>query len=92
MTTALVVLGVGVVGLGLLALLLTREPDRRIRLTTIGGAVGGFLLALVLAFAAGTDGLAALATATLGAAVLALALIAQWRLFRSLFARQGRKL
>ena len=92
MTSALVVLAVGVLGLALLALLLAREPDRRVRLTTIAGAVGGFLLALLLALAAGTDGLAALATATLGAAVLALVLIVQWRLFRALFARQGRKL
>ncbi len=92
MSTALVVLILGVAGLALLALLLRHETDGRIRLAAIGGAAGGFLVALLLALAAGTGGLGALATATLGAAVLALALVAQWRLFRSLFARQGRKL
>ena len=83
---------VGLVGLALVALLLVREPDMRIRLAALAGAVGGFALALLLALAFGQDGLEAVATATLGAAVLALALILQWRFIRTLFARQGGKL
>ena len=92
MSMALVVLILGLVGLVLTAVLLVREPDVRIRLAAGGGAIGGFLLALLLALAAGISALGALATASLSAAVLALVLVGQWRFVRSLFARQGRKL
>ena len=92
MSVALVVLILGLVGLVLTAVLLMREPDGRIRLAAGGGAIAGFLLALLLALAAGISALGALATASLSAAVLALVLVGQWRLVRSLFARQGRKL
>ena len=92
MSVALVVLILGLVGLVLTAVLLMQEPDVRIRLAAGGGAIVGFLLALLLALAAGISALGALATASLSAAVLALVLVGQWRLVRSLFARQGRKL
>jgi hypothetical protein len=92
MATAGVVLIIGLVGLALAVYLLVREPDTRIRLAALAGAVGGFLLALLMALAFGQGGLEALATATVGAAVLALALIVQWRFFRTLFARHGGKL
>jgi hypothetical protein len=90
--SATIVLLIGLAGLAAVALLLVREPDRRVRVATIAGAAGGFLLALLLAIALGTDTWGALATATLGAAVLSLSLIGQWRLFRTLFARSGRRL
>ena len=89
---ALVLLILGAAGLVLTTLLLVRETDMRIRLVAVAGAIGGFLLALLLALAAGKSGLEALATAALGAAVLALVLVGQWRLFRGLVARQDRKL
>lgn len=92
MGTAGVVLIIGLVGLALAVFLLLRDPDGRIRLAALAGAAGGFLLALLLALAFGQNGLEALATATLGAAVLALALIVQWRFFRTLYARHGGKL
>ncbi|MGD9892688.1 MAG: hypothetical protein AB7U18_15495 [Dehalococcoidia bacterium] len=92
MGTAAVVLIVGVLGLALAVFLLLREPDGRIRLAALVGAAGGFLLALLFALAFGQGGLEAVATATLGAAVLALALVVQWRFFRTLFARHGGKL
>ena len=92
MSTATVVLIIGLVGLALAAWLLIREPDRRVRITSVVGAAGAFLCALLLALATGTGGLAAVATATLGAAVLALVLIGQWRFIRSIFARGGREL
>jgi hypothetical protein len=88
MSAAVVVLVLGVAGLVLTALMLRGEPERSVRLATVLAAVGGFVVALLLALALDTGGLAAVATATLGAAVLALALISQWRLFRSLIARQ----
>lgn len=92
MSAAVIVLVLGVVGLALVGLLLAREADTRVRVAATAGAAGGFLGALMVALALGTETLPAVATATLGAAVLSLALVAQWRLFRSLFARQGRKL
>lgn len=92
MSTAVVVLIIGMIGLALTALLLIREPDIKIRIATIAGAVLAFLLAWLLAVAFGQGPLEAIATATLGAAVLAFVLIAQWRFFRSLFARHGGKL
>jgi ABC-type phosphate/phosphonate transport system permease subunit len=92
MSAGLIVLILGLAGLALVARLLIREPDMRVRVAAIGGAVGGFLLALALALAFGRDTLDSVATATLGAAVLPLTLIAQWRFIRSLFARQGREL
>jgi len=92
MATVAIALVVGLAGMALAALLLVKEPDQRVRLAAAGGAVGGFVVALLLALAAGTDVLAAVATALIGGAVLALVLMGQWRFFRSLFARQGRKL
>jgi len=92
MGTASVILAIGLLGLALAAWLLVREPDTRVRVAGLAGAALGFLAALLLAIAAGTGALAALATATLGAAVLALMLLGQWRFFRSLFARGGRRL
>ena len=92
MDTATVVLVIGLAGLALTAWLLIREPDMRVKITSVVGAAGAFLLALLVALATGTYGLAAVATATLGAAVLALVLIGQWRFIRSLFARSGREL
>jgi len=92
MGTASVILAVGLLGLALAAWLLAHEPEARIRVAGAAGAAGGFLAALLLAMAAGIGALAAFATATLGAAVLALMLLGQWRFFRSLFARGGRRL
>ncbi len=79
-----IVLVAGLIGLALAAWLVAREPDRRVRVAAIGGAAGGFLIALLLALLLGTSALGALATAVLGAAVLALALVGQWRLIRGL--------
>lgn len=90
--SALVVLVIGLLGLALVGLLLAREPDGRVRVAGLGGVGGGFLLAFMIALAAGKGALAALAVGVLGAAVLALVLLGQWRLVRSLFARQGRRL
>ena len=92
MDAATVVLAIGLVGLTLAAWLLVREPDARVRVAAVAGAVGAFGAALLVALATGTSTLSALATGTLGAAVLTLVLLVQWRFFRSLFARQGRKL
>jgi hypothetical protein len=82
MGTGIAVLLIGALGLALAAFLLRGEPSGRNRTAVLAGAAGGFLLALLLALALGTGPLGALATATLGAAVLALVLAAQLRLFR----------
>jgi hypothetical protein len=92
MSIAVVILVLGVAGLVLVALLVLREPDARIRVAVTAAALGGFLVALLAGLAFVETVLAALATAAIGGAVLALALIGQWRFFRSLYARQGRKL
>jgi hypothetical protein len=76
------VLLLGVAGLALTALLLVREPERRIRVAAFVGASAAFLLALLIALLAGKTALVAVATATLGAATLALVLIGQWLLIR----------
>jgi hypothetical protein len=85
---ALVVLLLGVAGLALTAALLAREPDTRIRVAAVAGAGAGFLLALFIALLAGKSLLVAVATATLGAAVLALVFIGQWLLIRWIGTRQ----
>jgi hypothetical protein len=92
MNAAVVVLVIGLLGLALTALLIVKEPDAKIRVAMAAGAIGGFVIALLLAAALGRGTLEVLATATLSGAVLALALIGQWRFFRSLFARHGGKL
>lgn len=92
MSTAVVVLVIGLVLLAITVLLIVREPDLKIRIAALAGAVGGFLIAFLLAAAFGRDTLESVATATLGAAVLALALIVQWRFIRTLLARHGGKL
>jgi hypothetical protein len=90
--SAVVVLIIGLAGLAWAAWLLIREPDARVRISTVIGAAGAFLCALLVALAAGTSGLAAVATGTIGAAVLALMVVGQWRFIRSIYARGGRKL
>ena len=92
MSAATVVLVVGLAGLALVALLLVREPDARIRNATVAGTIGGFVVACGIALAAGKSLLVATATGALSAAALALVLLGQWRLIRALFARQGRRL
>ena len=92
MSAAAIVLVVGLVGLALVALLLVREPDARVRRAAIAGTIAGFLIAWAIALAAGKSLLVATATGALSAAALALVLIGQWLLIRALFARQGRRL
>jgi|GEM_PF-3098279 len=92
MNTALVVFIIGVAGTVLWVLLIAREPDRRVRIAATVGGVTGIVFGFLIALAAGTGALAAVATGLIGGAVLALALIVQWRLFRALFARVGGKL
>lgn len=82
MGIGIAVLAAGVIGLALAALLLRSEP-RGNRIAVLVGAAGGFLLALLLALALGVSALGALATATLGAAALALVVTGQLRLFRN---------
>ncbi len=72
----------GVAGLALTASLLVREPDMRVRVAASLGAAAGLLVALLMALIAGKSVLVAVATATLGAATLALVLIGQWVLIR----------
>lgn len=91
MTTG-VVLTIGLIGLALVGLVLLRDQDRRIRITTTVGIVGGFSVATGLALVAGKGALSSVAIGSLSAAVLAAALMAQWRLIRALFARQGHEL
>ena len=87
MSTAVVVLVIGVAGLALVAALLAREPDRRVRRAAILGTVAGLLTACGIALAAGKGALVATATGAISAAALALVLLGQWRLIRTLFAR-----
>jgi hypothetical protein len=84
----LIVSLVGIAGLTLTALLLAREPDARIRLVVLMGAPAGFVLACLIALLAGKSVIVALATATLGAATLALVLLGQWLLIRWIGNRQ----
>jgi len=86
--TGIVVLLLGLLGLVLAVVLLRGEPSSRNRIAVIVGAAGGFLLALLIAFALDTSALGALATATAGAAALALTLAAQLRLFRAIGSRE----
>ena len=92
MTTPLVVMLLGLAGIALVTWLVRREPDKRVRNLTAGASLGGYLVAMLIALAANTSMLAAVATGLFSGAVLSLASLLQWRLFRSLFARQGRKL
>lgn len=85
-------LTVGTLGLLLAAMLLARDHDRRIRRAGAAGAMLGFLLAFTAALALDKDALTAIAIASIGGSVLALALLGQWRLFRLLFAKQGHRL
>ncbi len=78
----ILVLLLGVAGLVLTASLLAREPDMRVRVAALLGAAAGLLVALLMALIAGKSVLVAVATATLGAATLALVLIGQWVLIR----------
>lgn len=90
--TVWLALAVGILGLVLTAALLLRDHDRRFRRAGAIGAMLGFLLAFAVALALDKDALTALAIAAIGATVLALVLIGQWRLFRVLFAKQGHRL
>lgn len=87
MNAALIVLLLGIAGLLASALLLRREPERRVRWATGVGALVGFALAFLMAQVSGKETTVAVAVATLSAAVLALALAAQWRLIRALTRR-----
>lgn len=86
---AIIVGGLGVVGLLLLALLLVREQMPVYRFATLGAAVFSLGISTLIVLATGQKLSNAIAIVLLGTAVLPLVLLSQLRFIRNVTTRRG---
>jgi hypothetical protein len=81
---AAIVIIVALLLLAMVTVLFRGEPSRSVRVAALAGAASGFAFALLLGFVFVDGGMNALALALLGAAVLPLVLLGQFRVVRRL--------